>query len=73
MASYDRAITSEPSFKADQAEGLLKDLTDYLRVLKVFLNSLSRLVSESKIGRLMAASVSRRCLSLQDDMHLHRT
>ena len=34
MASYDRKICSEPSFKPDQYEGLTRDLTEYLRTLK---------------------------------------
>jgi len=35
LASYDRAITSEPSFSAEQAPGLKRDLTDYLATLRV--------------------------------------
>ena len=34
MASYDRKICSEPSFKPDQYEGLTRDLKEYLRTLK---------------------------------------
>ena len=34
MASYDRKICSEPSFKPSQYEGLTRDLKEYLRTLK---------------------------------------
>lgn len=34
LASFDRPIRSEPSFKPDQQEGLLTDLTNYLQTLK---------------------------------------
>ena len=34
MASYDRKICGEPSFKPDQYEGLTRDLKEYLRTLK---------------------------------------
>lgn len=35
LLSYDRAIHSEPSFRRDQKEGLLRDLGNYMRTLKV--------------------------------------
>lgn len=35
LLSYDRAIHSEPNFRADQKEGLLQDLGNYMRTLKV--------------------------------------
>ena len=35
LASYDRAIREEPSFKSEQVEGLTRDLTAYLTTLKV--------------------------------------
>lgn len=35
LLSYDRAIHSEPSFRRDQKDGLLRDLGHYLRTLKV--------------------------------------
>lgn len=35
LASFDRPIKSEPSFKPDQREGLLTDLSNYLQTLKV--------------------------------------
>lgn len=35
LLSYDRAIHSEPNFRRDQKEGLLRDLGHYLRTLKV--------------------------------------
>ena len=35
LASYDRAIRDEPSFKPEQVEGLTRDLTAYLSTLKV--------------------------------------
>ena len=35
LASYDRAIREEPSFKPEQVEGLTRDLTAYLTTLKV--------------------------------------
>lgn len=35
LASYDRPIVSEPHFRTDAKEGLIRDLTAYLRTLKV--------------------------------------
>lgn len=35
LLSYDRAIHSEPHFRRDQKEGLLRDLGHYMRTLKV--------------------------------------
>lgn len=35
LLSYDRAIHSEPNFTSDQKVGLLRDLGNYLRTLKV--------------------------------------
>ncbi|XP_027772950.1 alpha-glucan water dikinase, chloroplastic isoform X2 [Solanum pennellii] len=34
LLSYDRAIHSEPNFKGDQKDGLLRDLGHYMRTLK---------------------------------------
>ncbi|KAL0927957.1 hypothetical protein M5K25_002185 [Dendrobium thyrsiflorum] len=34
LLSYDRAIHSEPKFRPDQKEGLLRDLGNYMRTLK---------------------------------------
>ncbi|XXG55807.1 hypothetical protein AAC387_Pa03g3394 [Persea americana] len=34
LASYDRPIVSEPRFRTDKKEGLICDLTSYLRTLK---------------------------------------
>ncbi|CAN8305598.1 unnamed protein product [Cochlearia groenlandica] len=34
LLSYDRAIRSEPSFRRDQRDGLLRDLGHYMRTLK---------------------------------------
>ncbi|VAI85793.1 unnamed protein product [Triticum turgidum subsp. durum] len=34
LLSYDRAIHSEPKFRSDQKEGLLRDLGNYMRSLK---------------------------------------
>ncbi|KAL6007085.1 hypothetical protein ACLOJK_032581 [Asimina triloba] len=34
LLSYDRAIHSEPHFRSDQKEGLLRDLGHYMRTLK---------------------------------------
>ncbi|KAI8548466.1 hypothetical protein RHMOL_Rhmol07G0275800 [Rhododendron molle] len=34
LASYDRPIVSEPHFRTDAQEGLLRDLTSYLKTLK---------------------------------------
>ncbi|CAI9092975.1 OLC1v1028361C2 [Oldenlandia corymbosa var. corymbosa] len=34
LLSYDRAIHSEPNFRSDQKEGLLRDLGNYMRTLK---------------------------------------
>ncbi|XP_004509565.1 alpha-glucan water dikinase, chloroplastic isoform X1 [Cicer arietinum] len=34
LLSYDRGIHSEPNFKRDQKEGLLRDLGNYMRTLK---------------------------------------
>ena len=39
LLSYDRAIHSEPNFRKDQKDGLLRDLGNYMRTLKVgFIN-----------------------------------
>jgi alpha-glucan, water dikinase len=35
LLSYDRGIHSEPNFRRDQNDGLLRDLGHYLRTLKV--------------------------------------
>lgn len=35
LASYDRPIVSEPRFRTDAKEGLLRDLNSYLKTLKV--------------------------------------
>lgn len=35
LLSYDRAIHSEPNFKREQKDGLLRDLGHYMRTLKV--------------------------------------
>lgn len=35
LLSYDRAIHSEPNFRPDQKDGLLRDLGHYMRTLKV--------------------------------------
>lgn len=35
LLSYDRAIHSEPNFRRDQRDGLLRDLGNYMRTLKV--------------------------------------
>lgn len=35
LLSYDRAIRSEPDFRRDQKDGLLRDLRNYMRTLKV--------------------------------------
>ena len=35
LASFDRAIRSEPNFKPEQCQGLKKDLANYLLTLKV--------------------------------------
>ncbi|KAI8021988.1 hypothetical protein LOK49_LG03G00270 [Camellia lanceoleosa] len=34
LLSYDRAIRSEPNFRRDQKDGLLRDLRNYMRTLK---------------------------------------
>ncbi|KAJ3692532.1 hypothetical protein LUZ60_012882 [Juncus effusus] len=34
LLSYDRAIHSEPNFRRDQKDGLIRDLSNYLRTLK---------------------------------------
>lgn len=35
LLSYDRAIHNEPNFRRDQKDGLLRDLGNYMRTLKV--------------------------------------
>lgn len=35
LLSYDRAIHSEPKFRSDHKDGLLRDLGNYMRTLKV--------------------------------------
>lgn len=42
LLSYDRAIHSEPNFRRDQKDGLLRDLGNYMRTLKVGFLNLSR-------------------------------
>lgn len=37
LLSYDRAIHSEPNFRRDQKDSLLRDLGSYMRTLKVSL------------------------------------
>lgn len=41
LLSYDRAIHSEPNFRKDQKDGLLRDLGNYMRTLKVAFTNLS--------------------------------
>lgn len=36
LASYDRPIVSEPCLRLDAKEGLIHDLTMYLKTLKVY-------------------------------------
>jgi alpha-glucan,water dikinase len=43
LLSYDRAIHSEPNFRRDQKGGLLRDLRNYMRTLKVGFIKLSGL------------------------------
>lgn len=38
MRSYDRQICSEPNLRHDQKDGLIRDLTNYMRTLKVCTN-----------------------------------
>lgn len=35
LLSYDRPIHSEPNFRSEQKDGLLRDLGNYMRSLKV--------------------------------------
>lgn len=37
LASYDRPIVSEPHFRTENKEGLIRDLTMYLKTLKVLM------------------------------------
>jgi alpha-glucan,water dikinase len=41
LLSYDRGIHSEPNFRRDQKDSLLRDLRNYMRTLKVGLINLS--------------------------------
>lgn len=43
LLSYDRAIHSEPNFRRDQKDGLLRDLGNYMRTLKVCFLAISTL------------------------------
>lgn len=43
LLSYDRAIHSEPNFRRDQKDGLLRDLGNYMRTLKVGFLTISTL------------------------------
>lgn len=36
LLSYDRAIHSEPNLRRDQKDGLIRDLGNYMRTLKVY-------------------------------------
>lgn len=44
MLSYDRPVRSEPKFREDQKDALIRDLTNYLRTLKVFFQAFSFLL-----------------------------
>jgi hypothetical protein len=48
LASFDRPIVSEPRFTAEQAPGLIRDLSEYLLTLKVGLR-------ERPDGRLLGS------------------
>lgn len=45
LASYDRPIVSEPRFRSDAKEGLIRDLTMYLKTLKVYIITITSLFS----------------------------
>ncbi|KAI4328195.1 hypothetical protein L6164_020571 [Bauhinia variegata] len=50
LLSYDRAIHSEPNFRRDQKDGLLRDLRNYMRTLKAVHSGADL---ESAIGNCM--------------------
>ncbi|PIN21110.1 Alpha-glucan, water dikinase [Handroanthus impetiginosus] len=50
LLSYDRAIHSEPNFRHDQKDGLLRDLGNYMRTLKAVHSGADL---ESSIGNCM--------------------
>lgn len=43
LASYDRPIVSEPRFGSDAKGGLIRDLTMYLKTLKVLIITVTAL------------------------------
>lgn len=49
LLSYDRAIRNEPKFTSDQKEGLLRDLGNYMRTLKVKLVILFFVISFTRL------------------------
>lgn len=56
LLSYDRAIHSEPNFRRDQKEGLLRDLGNYMRTLKVELIYLCVLSHNCHLLKMLLAS-----------------
>ena len=60
LASYDRAIRSEPSFQPSQQQGLLTDLTNYLQTLMVRMTSLVT-VNKSMHLQICMESLSCKC------------
>ncbi|MQL91961.1 hypothetical protein Taro_024579 [Colocasia esculenta] len=72
--SYDRAIHSEPSFRPNQKEGLLRDLGHYMRTLKAVHSGADL---ESSIATCMgykaeSSALEKDSICLATDVHLSR-
>jgi hypothetical protein len=59
MRSYDRQICSEPNLRPDQKDGLIRDLTNYLRTLKVCRKTQCRLFSVYEFYRIEILAIVR--------------
>ncbi|KAJ6725624.1 hypothetical protein OIU79_003902 [Salix purpurea] len=55
LLSYDRAIHSEPNFRRDQRDGLLRDLGNYMRTLKLYI--LFEITKEVLVGQPYSMAV----------------
>lgn len=60
MRSYDRPIVSEPKLRADQKDGLIRDLTNYLRTLKVGIIILIPSRPSCNIFQILKSSLKRK-------------
>ncbi|XP_039049997.1 alpha-glucan water dikinase 2 [Hibiscus syriacus] len=68
LASYDRPIVSEPHFRTDAKEGLIRDLTMYLKTLKAVHSGVEL---ESAIESCMAPSFKNQGFATADRAHVY--